>query len=663
MKKFVSIGRSIPGWAWLITLFLANICQTDAQINLAKYYNPGRVIINNVYDHLKPEFTWSMAGVQQAEINEGINQLDENNVDLALFHLNKAISLDSTLWISRYYRGVCYKKRGDFFLARKEFERAIELNSKTAEPHIELGEMYIVMYNLKRAEIEFDNAVKKNPALPQGYYGRGNVALQQGSINRALRFFEKSLEVDSRFAEAYLMQAIMEMNLKQDDARIISLLNKGIEANPAFTQGYFWRGLHYLEKNNLEKCLADWDNVVKLNPLNPFFTSMRGFLYIELNDYSKAFADLKNSFKAQSEGINENKFTGYQTILDKKIDFLAAANYLVATGYGLKEDAFLQIQKSFCLLLSNRIQEALTSINDAEIIQPSATVYYLKALILENSQNHEQALEYYDKALTLDKDIFEIHRKKCVYHFELKDYKSAYTDLNEMFRLQRGSPVGHRFRGLIRAAQGFLGPAIADLNEYIKTDTTDAIAIRARYTCLIVLKKWEESKKDAEWILKKSGTNWNTYLGFVTEYLEAGDTTYAITLCDNFSQVVPQYHWNQVKAVEIVISQRNWDDAEVRIERIISMTKETNSHVLYSLLNYWKGLIAHHKYHNPKEAISLFDKSLKLNSDQMDARYAKAEVYVSTGQRKKALNAFKELMNWGYKDAKVKYESLLSEKN
>lgn len=645
----------------LVCLTAYSFAQT---INLGRYYNFRPTIINNLYDHLKPEFTWNMAGQQQAEINEGINAIDENNLNVAMVHLDKAIALDSTLWVSHYYRGICYKKTGDFEHAITEFNKVIKLNPKTAEAHIELGEIYIISPFGKSAEDEFEAAIRKNPALPQGYYGKAHTALLQNNPNKAKRFYEKCNEVDAHFAEAYLMLAIMEMSSQEgNDQKTVTLLDQSIQADPSFTQGYFWRGFYYLRNQALQKCLADWDKVVQLNPTNTFFMRMRGFLYIELNDYSKAFVDLKNAFKAQSEDINENKFTGYQTILDQQIDLLSVANYLVATGYGLNEDAFLLLQKSFCLLLAGRKQEALNSVDDAEVIEYSATVFYLKALILENNGKREEAMLYYDKALSRDKDIFEAYRKKCVYHFENKEYKATYADLNEMFRLQPGSPVGHRFRGLIRSAQGYLGPAIADLSAYIKTDTTDEIAIRARYLCYISLKKWEESKKDAEWILKRSGTNWTIYLGFVSEYLAAGDTTYAITLCDKFTQVAnPQFYWNQVKAVEIKISQRNWDDAEERITKIFSLTRETNSQTLHSMLYYWKGLIARHKYHNTEEALSLFDKSIKLNYDQMEARYAKAEVYAAIGQRKKALAAYKELMNWGFKDAQTKYEALLQEK-
>ena len=636
---------------------------SQAQVSVSRYYNARFTLINNIYDHLKPDFTWNMNGPQQAEINAGINALDENNVQVALVHLNKAVKLDSSIWVSRYYRGICYKKINDFAQAVYEFNQAVRLNPNVAEPHIELGEMYIVMWQANLVEDEFEKAIRKNPSLPQGYYGKGHVAWLENNGNKARRFYEKSNEVDPRFSEGYLMRAIMDMQLGKTDAQTESLLDQSIEANPTFTQGYFWRGLYYLKRSELQKCLSDWNKAVELNPLNPFFIRMRGFLYIELNEYEKAFFDLKNGFKVQSEGINENKFTGYQTILDKQIDFFGAANYLIANVFGLKEEARLLLQKSFCLLLAGRQLEALASVDQAEMIELSATVYYLKALILENNNRHEQALTYYDKALSLDKDIFEAHRKKCVYHFEMKDYKGAYADLQEMFRLQPGSPVGHRFRGLIRSAQGYLGPAIADLSAFIKTDTTDQIAIQTRYTCYVILKKWEEAKPDAEWQLRKAGTNWKTYEGFITQYLQAGDSAYAVKLCDMHAQRVPNFYFSYLKALEIYGSQRKWLDADQKIAKIMSMITEEKSQVTYARLYYWKGLITQYQYNNLNEALIWFSKAVKFNSTDPDSMYGLADVYSKLGDRKKALKAYELLVEIGYKDSKSRYESLLQEKN
>ena len=72
------------------------------------------------------------------------------------------------------------------------------------------------------------------------------------------------------------------------------------------------------------------------------------------------------------------------------------------------------------------------------------------------------ALTYYDKALTLDDDIFDAHKKRSVYRIELKDWRGANRDFEDMFRLQPKSPVTYRLRGFARSHEGNYKGAIDD---------------------------------------------------------------------------------------------------------------------------------------------------------------------------------------------------------
>lgn len=648
----------------LILIVVMTFGLTEAQTLdiMMRYMRPSVTVINNPYDHLTPDFQWSMSGRLQAEINAAINALDEGNPPLALIHLDKAVEIDSNFWVSRYYRGVCYKKLNNFPTAVREFNRTIALNPKLAEPHVELGEIYIIMWLHEKVKNEFEQASRKNQSMPNGYYGLGHAAIFEDKIDKARRLYEKSTEVDSGFAEGYLMRAMIAMQADQNDVDALNLFTRSIRANPTHAQSYFWRSYYYTRKSDYKNAFSDINKALELNPTNPFLTRARGFLYIELNDYEKAFIDFKNALNMQNRELDENKFTGYQTDLDKRIDLQGLLNYLIANGYGLKDETLVALQKGFCLLAAGRATHALASVEEAELNEPAAAVFYTKALILEEKKLHEQALAYYEKALALDRDIYEAHRKKCVYHFEKKDYKSAYEDVNEMFRIQPGSPVAHRFRGLIRSAQGYLGPAIADLTAFIKTDTTDQIAIETRYTCLAVLNKWQEAKPDAEWLLKRTGNNWRKNDEFVSQYLEVGDTAFAVKICDTFSARYPQFYFSELRALEIYGTQRNWAEADQKIAKIMSMITEQKSPVVYSRLYYWKGFISRYRDHNINEALIWFSKAVQFNSTDAEALYALADVFTELGDRKKALKAYELLAKNGYKDAQSRYDSLRNQK-
>ena len=92
--------------------------------------------------------------------------------------------------------------------------------------------------------------------------------------------------------------------------------------------------------------------------------------------------------------VDDERFTAGQTVLDKRIDLQYAANYLITYGYGLDEKSFGFLKKGFCLLLAGKYKEAIDEIRKSERVQPSATVYFIEALIPKNMTMPEMALRF-----------------------------------------------------------------------------------------------------------------------------------------------------------------------------------------------------------------------------------------------------------------------------
>lgn len=642
----------------LLFIFLVCSCALHAQPNIFKYFNPnqGRGFDD---DYLKVEFEWNMSGKLQALINEGINSLDEEKFEIAIVNLNKAIKLDSTLWMSHYYRGICHFKVRQIDEAEKDFKEAIHFNPTLAEPHVELAKTYAFQSLFNKAENELDKAVKKNPNLADIYYHRGVFELEQANPYRARKLFEKANEINPKLAKAHFMQGMVDFGLKRNYTRAIEFCNNALKADSTFSPGYFWRAL--LESDDApQKALKDLDKAVALQPQNELFIMMRGFFHVELNDYDNAFIDFKNALRAVE--VNEDKFIGAQTILDQQIDLKASAKYLIANGYGLNQDAFSLLKKSFCLLLSERYNEALVSVNQAEKKEQSATVFFIKAIILERNRYHPEAFEYLDKALARDNDIYDAHRKKCVYYFEVHDWKNAHLELREMFRLQPASPVGHRLRGMVRFAQGYYGPAIGDLTEFIKTDSSDEEVILMRSVSNLSVGRPEESLKDRIFLAKRHPKAWEYHEVLVENYLLLKDTTAALVILKEFAEKDPSVYLPYLKIIEIYVGQKRWTEAQAELtkhEKLLDMIYFTNQQ---SKIAYLKGMVTLHFRKNPKQAITLFDKALKLNPENHEARYQRAQTYEAIGLRKKALSDYEELAKFDFKDSKERYHALATEK-
>jgi tetratricopeptide (TPR) repeat protein len=625
-----------------------------AQIDIKKYYDPESLIMNNLSDHLKVDFKWTMKGNLQALINEGINQLDENNIPIALFNLNKAIKLDSSLWISHYYRGICHKKLAAYKAAEQDFLTAISFNPKVPEAHMELGEIYLADRELKEASDQFVSSVTINPKWAKGYFGMANVSFLNREFGRATNLYTKCTLLDPKFTDAYLMIALIDLKARYKTTEAIAQITKAIEVDSTYSPAYFWRGMAYLDDANPKACQKDWDKLIMLNPRNHFYIMMRGFLNIEIGDFDKAFIDLKTALKAQE--INEDKFVGGQTVLDKRIDLHAAANYLIANGYGLNDESFSYLKIGFCMLLAGNYMGAVNAIIHAKRIEPSATAFFLLAIAFEHTGIHLEALSNYTYALNLDNDIFDAHKKRTVYRMEMADWKGAHEDIKDMFRLQPGSPVAFRLRGLVKAHERDNKGAIADLNEFLKTDTADVEVIRCRSICYTLLGERDAAIQDIDWLLKRNEADWVLNDQMVDNCIILKDTVKAISILNVFIQKQPAMFEPYLKLTEILIIQ-NRQLAKPLITKISGMITPDTYPLEYSKIYLWQGILAFHDT-DYTMAIARFEQALQTNGGNLDAIYHRAKVYEATGDFKKARSDYGILAKQNFKDSKILYKSL-----
>jgi tetratricopeptide (TPR) repeat protein len=640
----------------IVFLWLMLCCSVAyAQMNLSKYYEPEMMVANNLYDHLKIDFKWTMKGNLQALINEGINQLDENNLDIALINLNKAVTEDTSLWVSFYYRGICYKKTGDFAAAERDLRKALSLNKRLAEACFELGEIYIATDKLKDASDKFVEAVEINPKWAEGYFGMANVSFLNQSFSSASDLYKKCIAVNARFTPAYIMLGTLELRARFNAKQAVVEFTKAIAIDSLSSSAYFWRGIAHLENQNAQACLKDWDKLILLNPGNAFYIMLRGFVNIEAGDFEKAFIDLKTALKAQN--INEDKFVGGQTILDKRIDLFSAANYLIANGYGLKEEAFTNVKKGFCLLLAGNYFEAFRALVAADQLESSATVYFLLAITLEHSGQHLQALDCYSRALALDKDIFDAHKKRTVYRMEMADWRRAHEDIKEMFRLQPGSPVAFRLRGLVKAHERNNKGAIADLNEFLKTDTADSEVIRCRSICYTLLNDRENAMRDINWILQKKPDDWTLNDQMADNCLILKDTSKAISILNIFIQKQSAMYQPYMKLMEMLISQNLIKQASLVLAKLNAIMPASINPFEHSKIYLWQGIIA---FENKSYdmAIARFEQALQSNKYNLDAKYQRGKTYEAAGNFQKALLDYEILAKQNFKDSKALYKAV-----
>lgn len=121
------------------------------------------------------------------------------------------------------------------------------------------------------------NQIELNPNYVKAYNNRGTTYYNLGLYNKAIRDF-----------------------------------NKSIELNPC-EYSYFYRGNSYYHLQQYEKAIQDYSEVIKLNPKFALAYFNRAVTYHKIGEYKKAVDDLN---KAKELDQNLRCFTLHWDILD-----------------------------------------------------------------------------------------------------------------------------------------------------------------------------------------------------------------------------------------------------------------------------------------------------------------------------------------------------------
>lgn len=131
---------------------------------------------------------------------------------------------DSALVEKALVNGNALEEKGRFAEAMAEYNRAIELNPKSADAYYNRALLYQRQGNSKAAFADFDKILAINPNYSQPYYGRGLIYSAQGQDDKAIAEYTKAIGNNLNYGLAYYKRCMLynskgEYRKALDDAR------------------------------------------------------------------------------------------------------------------------------------------------------------------------------------------------------------------------------------------------------------------------------------------------------------------------------------------------------------------------------------------------------------------------------------------------------------
>lgn len=163
--------------------------------------------------------------------NKAAALINEKKYQEALEPLNHSVSLDDTLYQAHYYLGYVYFELGKYQEALQSLSKVLELKEDYGQAYRLLAAVHEQLGNIQESERYTRLAREKGGKTPFDIYKVGIYAFNTGSTDKAIAAFEKVIQMDEKYADAYYRLGLCYMNKNEND-KAIAALKKYIQLKP-----------------------------------------------------------------------------------------------------------------------------------------------------------------------------------------------------------------------------------------------------------------------------------------------------------------------------------------------------------------------------------------------------------------------------------------------
>lgn len=190
---------------------------------------------------------------------------ENGNYDEAITTINNAVNKDSInprLWD---IKATLHYEDGDTLNAIRSFEKAIEI---TPEPAIiiSLGALYAQVRNPKALDMADALLISnQSKAGKEAFFIKGLYYTSVNEKQKAISFFDKALELNYTFMDAYREKALALYDQKKyKDA--LAVLDKAVTLQNNFEEGHFYRGRCLEKLNRVQDAIEAYQMALLYDP-------------------------------------------------------------------------------------------------------------------------------------------------------------------------------------------------------------------------------------------------------------------------------------------------------------------------------------------------------------------------------------------------------------
>ncbi len=227
------------------------------------------------------------------------------NYDLALAHVDSALSLDGNLASGLKHRGDIKQRQNNLHGALMDYTKAERIDQSDPRLYVSRSAVYVTEGRLKEAIRDTDKALKLDPTDADALYNRACASYLGRQNDAALRDLESSLKLRPENADALFLRGVVKGELFKEDAGLADIqaamalnpdlvgarmsaavllfeMERYAEAIDAFSlvidendldlmEAYYYRADCHYNMDNKEAACADWNKSADLGDKDAVF--------------------------------------------------------------------------------------------------------------------------------------------------------------------------------------------------------------------------------------------------------------------------------------------------------------------------------------------------------------------------------------------------------
>jgi tetratricopeptide (TPR) repeat protein len=214
---------------------------------------------------------------KQKYLESGDRYFGKGKYREAAIQYSNAVQVDSRFAQAHYQLGQTYLKLGDSSRAFQELSRTVELAPDNYHAHIDLANLLVAARNsdgspnsdyMKQARVHLDLLHEKQPQNPEVFEAWADYYAAQGNLGAALQEIQKAIAADPKRSESYLNLALLQLRSNLIDQAEPNF-KKAAELDPKAMNAQLALGGFYQSRNRLPEAEKQFKHAIELAPKDP----------------------------------------------------------------------------------------------------------------------------------------------------------------------------------------------------------------------------------------------------------------------------------------------------------------------------------------------------------------------------------------------------------